>query len=69
MLNNKLYDVLKWIAMLFLPALATLISVVFAVWNIPYGDEISKTIMAFDAFLGAILGISHIQYKKEQEEK
>ena len=33
MLNNKLYDVLKWIAMLFLPALATLISVVFAVWN------------------------------------
>lgn len=69
MLNNKLYDVLKWVAMLFLPALATLISVVFAVWNIPYGDEISKTIMAFDAFLGAILGISHIQYKKEQEEK
>lgn len=69
MLNNKLYDVLKWIAMLFLPALATLISVVFAVWNIPYGDEISKTIMALDAFLGAILGISHIQYKKEKDEK
>lgn len=68
MLNNKLYDILKWVAMLFLPALATLISVVFAVWNIPYGDEISKTIMALDAFLGAILGISHIQYKKEQNE-
>ena len=69
MLNNKLYDILKWVAMLFLPALATLISVVFAVWNIPYGDEISKTIMALDAFLGACLGISHIQYKKEQNEK
>ena len=68
-MNSKVYDILKWVAMLFLPALATLISVVFAVWHIPYGDEISKTIMALDAFLGACLGISHIQYKKEQEEK
>lgn len=67
-MNSKVYDILKWVAMLFLPALATLISVVFAVWNIPYGDEISKTIMALDAFLGAVLGISHIQYKKEQNE-
>jgi hypothetical protein len=68
-MNSKVYDILKWVAMLFLPALATLISVVFAVWNIPYGDQISKTIMALDAFLGACLGISHIQYKKDQEEK
>ena len=67
-MNNKVYDILKWVAMLLLPALATLINVVFAIWNIPYGDQISKTIMALDAFLGAILGISHIQYKKEQNE-
>ena len=66
-LNDKLYDVLKWVAMLFLPALAVLIKTVFAVWNIPYGDEISTTIMALDAFLGAILGISSIQYKKGEE--
>lgn len=64
MLNDKLYDVLKWVAMLFLPALAVLIKTVFTVWQIPYGDEISTTIMAIDAFLGAILGISSIQYKK-----
>lgn len=66
-MNDKVYDILKWCAMLFLPALATLVSVIFAVWNIPYGDQISKTIMALDAFLGACLGISHIQYKKENE--
>lgn len=66
-MNDKVYDILKWVAMLFLPALATLVSVVFAVWNIPYGDQISKTIMAIDAFLGACLGISHIQYKKTKE--
>lgn len=65
-LNDKLYDVLKWVAMLFLPALAVLVKTVFAVWKIPYGDEISTTIMALDAFLGAILGISSNLYKKEQ---
>ena len=64
LLNDKLYDALKWVAMLFLPALAVLIKTVFAVWQIPFGDEISTTIMALDAFLGALLGISSIQYKK-----
>jgi hypothetical protein len=66
-LNDKVYDVLKWVAMLFLPALAVLVKTVFAVWQIPYGDEISTTIMALDAFLGAILGISTIGYKKDVE--
>jgi len=66
MLNDKLYDVLKWVAMLFLPALAVLIKTVFTVWQIPYGDEISTSIMALDAFLGAILGISSIGYKNEE---
>jgi len=63
-MNNKLYDFLKWVAILFLPALSTLISVVFKIWNIPYGDEIAQTITALGVFLGAILGISSIQYKK-----
>ena len=66
-LNDKVYDVLKWVAMLFLPALAVLVKTVFAVWQIPYGDEISTTIMALDAFLGAIIGISTIGYKKDVE--
>ena len=66
MMNNKLYDILKWIAMLFLPALAILIKTVFPIWNIPYGDEISATIVAVNAFLGAILGISNTVYKAKQ---
>jgi hypothetical protein len=64
MMNNKVYDVLKWIAMLFLPALAILVKTVFPIWNIPYGDEISATIVAVNAFLGAVLGISNTVYKK-----
>ena len=63
-INNKLYDVLKWLAMLFLPAFALLIQTVFAIWKIPYGEQISATIVALNAFLGAILGISNIGYNK-----
>ena len=63
-INDRVYDVLKWVAMLFLPALAVLVKTVFTVWSIPYGDEIATTIMALDAFLGAILGISTIQYNR-----
>lgn len=62
MLNNKTYDVLKWIAMLFLPALAALVRTVFPIWHIPYGEEISQTIVAVNAFLGMILGLSSFTY-------
>lgn len=64
-LNDKLYDVLKWIAILLLPSLATLVAVIFKIWNLPYGNEIAQTITALATFLGAILGISSVQYKRE----
>lgn len=63
-MSNRLYDCLKWIAILFLPALATLVAVVFKIWDLPYGPEIAATITAVATFLGAVLGVSHIQYKK-----
>lgn len=63
-INSKVYDVLKWVAMLFLPALALLVQTVFAIWGIPYGEQISATIVAINAFLGAVLGISNIGYQK-----
>ena len=67
-LSNKLFDVLKWVAILFLPALAILIRTVFAIWKIPYGEEISSTIVALQVFLGAILGVSTLNYNKESAE-
>lgn len=66
-MSSTIYDKLKWVAMFFLPALALLIQNVFPIWHIPYGDEISQTIVAFNAFLGMILGISNIRYYKGQE--
>lgn len=61
-MSNKMYDVLKWIAQLFLPAAATLYFAIANIWGLPYGEEIVGTITAVDAFLGVILGISSKAY-------
>ena len=66
-LSNKVYDVLKWIAQIALPALATVIVAVCTIWNLPYIEQIVCTITAIDTFLGVILGISTAQYNKQVE--
>ena len=63
-MSNKLYDVLKWIAMVALPAVGTLYSALAGIWGLPYGDQIVGTILAVDTCLGVLLGISSAQYKK-----
>lgn len=63
-MNNKIYDVLKWVAILLLPALSTLIAVIGQIWGVPVCEPIAQTVTALGVFLGAILGISSIQYKK-----
>lgn len=63
-MSNKVYDVLKWIALIALPALATLIQTIFSIWGIPYGEPIAYTIVALDTFLGILLGVSTSSYKK-----
>lgn len=67
MLKNSIYDTLKWIAQIVLPAIATLYFALASIWGLPYGEQIVGTITAVDAFLGAILGISTAQYNKRQE--
>lgn len=66
-LNDKVYDVLKWIALYLLPALGTLYFALSDVWCLPYGEEVVGTITAVDTFLGVVLGISSVEYKKTQE--
>ena len=63
-MSNKMYDVLKWIAMYFLPALGTLYFALSGIWGLPYGEQIVGSITAVDTFLGVLLGISTAQYNK-----
>ncbi len=64
-ISNKLYDVLKFIAQIVLPALGTFYFAIASIWGLPYAEQIVGTITAVDALLGALLGISTMQYKKE----
>ena len=68
-LTNKTYDIIKWIAMVVLPAIATLYFAFAGIWGLPYGEEIVGTITAIDTFLGAILGISTAQYNKTEKKE
>ena len=61
-MSNKVYDVLKQVAMVWLPAIATLYFAIANIWGLPYAEEIVGTITAIDAFLGTILGVANKQY-------
>lgn len=63
-LPDKLYDVLKWITMIVIPALATAYVGLASIWGWPYADEVAKTAAVLCTLLGALLGISTAQYNK-----
>ena len=67
-MSNKIYDILKWVALVVLPATATLYFALSGIWGFPYGEQIVGTITAIDTFLGALLGISNIKYNQIAKE-
>lgn len=67
-MSNKMYDILKYIAQIVLPAIATLYFALAGIWGFPYGEEIVGTITAVDTFLGVLLKISTDSYNKAKNE-
>lgn len=65
--DSKVYDVLKFIALVVLPAVATLWAALGKIWGWPLVAEVTATICAVDTFLGALLGISSVKYAKENQ--
>lgn len=63
-MSNKIYDTLKYIAQVILPAAGTLYFALTGIWGFPYGEAVVGTIAAVDTFLGVALGISTAQYNK-----
>ena len=66
-MSNSMYDKLKWIAQILLPAIGTLYFAIAQIWGFPFAEQIVGTITALDCFLGAILGISTAVYNKEHD--
>ena len=67
-MSNSLYDILKFLAQIVLPAVATLWAALGKIWGWPLVTEITATICAVDTFLGALLGISSYQYNKQEKQ-
>ena len=65
-MSNKVYDILKWIAQLLLPAIATLYVALAEAWGLPLAKEVAGTISAVDVFLGAVLKVSSDRYNAKQ---
>ena len=62
-LDSKVYDILKWVAQIVLPAAGTLYFALSTIWGLPYGEQVVGTLTAIDAFLGALLGVSIAKYE------
>lgn len=68
-MTNKIYDVLKWVTMIALPAIGTLYFTLSGIWGFPYAEQVIGTITAISTFLGVLLGISTSQYNKSKKGK
>lgn len=66
-MSNKAYDILKQIALIWLPALGTLYFALAGIWGLPFAEQIVGTITAVDTFLGAVLGVASAKYNKTSE--
>lgn len=64
-ISNKLYDTLKFIASIVLPATSSLYFALANIWNLPFGEEVVGTIAVITTFLGTLLQISSKSYYKE----
>ncbi len=65
-LNNKVYDIMKWLVILLMPAIGALYSGLSEVWDWPMAAEVTATLDYIGVFLGALLGISTAQYNKKK---
>ena len=66
-MSNKVYDILKWIALIALDAVGLFYNTIAAIWSLPLGDEILATCTAISVLIGALIGISSAQYNKSNK--
>ena len=69
LLPNRVYDLIKYIVTIILPAASVLYVALAGIWGWPYADEISRTIAAVYTFLCALMGISSLTAKADPDKK
>ena len=64
--SNRVFDFLKWMVLVAIPACASAYMGFCTIFGWPYGDEVVKASSVVCALLGTLLGISNLQYKLNQ---
>lgn len=67
-MSNKTYDTLKNLCLIVIPFLA-FISTLCEIWEVPYTEQITASLVAVETFLGAFVKISNVNYTKKKEEE
>ena len=66
-LNDKTYDILKWLACVALDAIGQFYYYIAEIWGLPYGDKIWQTLSQLSILIGVLIGISTAQYNKARK--
>ena len=61
-MSNRMYDTLKYICQIVIPAIGTLYFALAQIWGFPYAEQVVGTLTAIDTFMGVLLGISSARY-------
>lgn len=67
-LPNKVYDVLKWIVLVCIPAFTTAYVGLDALFGWGYGDVVAKVSAIVCALIGSLVGISTAEYNRTKTE-
>lgn len=65
-MSNKMYDILKWVALIALDAVGVFYKALSAIWGLPFGDEVLATCSALSLLIGTLIGVSAAQYNKKR---
>ena len=66
-LRDEVYDALKWLVTVLLPSSSIFYYALSKIWGFPYAEEVMATISAIGTFVGALIGISTINYNADKE--
>ena len=67
-MSNKVYDILKWVALVALDAVGVFYKTIASIWNFPFGDEVLATFAALSLLIGTLIGITGLNYNKKSGE-
>ena len=64
-LPDKVYDGLKWLCILGLPALSSLYSTLAGIWGWPFAEQVPQTLSAIGLAIGTVIGVSSATYNQK----